>query len=294
MAPICASPNAIISESRSASTSTIPTLSGTSQRSGRSASSSRIWVRRCWPISTTCQRTAPTTGSSSSSRQGAASTAGAGHATSAASRARRRHKVAMPKRQLRGACSSTRLFASGRRSGVLGAEQGGNMRVKSVICSVGRSGYMHRDLMAIKSGARQDGFLFHGKALSPGFKRIVEPASIVSVMLELEDGQIAFGDCADVILAGVAGRDPAFRGEDHLDYLLSEVGPQLKGRAIGKFRDNAEEFDRYRRGGKPLHTAVRYGLTQALLHASALAQHRTMAEIIAGEYGTRSEERRVG
>ena len=160
------------------------------------------------------------------------------------------------------------------------------MRVKSVICSVGRSGYMHRDLMAIKSGARQDGFLFHGKALSPGFKRIVEPASIVSVMLELEDGQIAFGDCADVILAGVAGRDPAFRGEDHLDYLLSEIGPQLKGRAIGKFRDNAEEFDRYRRGGKPLHTAVRYGLTQALLHASALAQHRTMAEIIAGEYGT--------
>src|SRR5262249_19355700 len=139
---------------------------------------------------------------------------------------------------------------------------------------------------AIKSGARRDGFLFHGKALSPGFKRIVEPASIVSVMLELEDGQIAFGDCADVILAGVAGRDPAFRGEDRPAYRLSVLGPQLKGRAIGKFRDNAEEFARYRRGAKPLHTAVRYGLTQALLHASALAQHRTMAEIIAGEYGT--------
>jgi methylaspartate ammonia-lyase len=145
---------------------------------------------------------------------------------------------------------------------------------------------MHRDLMAIKSGAKQDGFVFHGKALSPGFEKIVEPSTIVSVMLELEDGQIAFGDCADVILAGVAGRDPAFRGEDHIDYLRGEIAPLLKGREVVTFRGNAEAFDQHRRGGKPLHTAVRYGLTQALLHATALAQKKTMAEIIAAEYGT--------
>ena len=160
------------------------------------------------------------------------------------------------------------------------------MRVRSVICSVGRSGYMHRDLMAMKSGARQDGFVFHGKALSHGFKKIVEPATIVSVMLELEDGQIAFGDCADVILAGVAGRDPAFRGEDHIDYLRSEIAPLLEGRDVAKFRDNAKELDQHRRGGKPLHTAVRYGVTQALLHATALSHKKTMAEIIAAEYAT--------
>src|SRR5258706_15920122 len=93
--------------------------------------------------------------------------------------------------------------------------QGDDMRVRSVICSVGRSGYMHRDLMAMKSGAKQDGFIFHGKAVSPGFKKIVEPATIVSVMVELEDGQIALCDCADVILAVVAGHGPAFYGEDH-------------------------------------------------------------------------------
>jgi methylaspartate ammonia-lyase len=160
------------------------------------------------------------------------------------------------------------------------------MRVKSVICSIGRSGYMHRDLLAIKSGATPDGFLFHGKPLSAGFKKIVEPATIVSVMLELEDGQIAFGDCADVILAGVAGRDPAFRGEEHVGYLRSEIAPLMVGRDVAKFRDNASEFDQYRRAGKPLHTAVRYGLTQALLHATALSRKRTMAEVIAAEYGT--------
>jgi len=59
------------------------------------------------------------------------------------------------------------------------------MRIKSVICSVGRSGYMHRDLMAIKAGAKPDGFLFHGKPHSAGFKKIVEPATIVSVQGEI-------------------------------------------------------------------------------------------------------------
>jgi methylaspartate ammonia-lyase len=160
------------------------------------------------------------------------------------------------------------------------------MHVRKVICAVGRSGYMHRDLVAIKSGAKADGFLFHGKALSPGFKKIVEPATIISVILELEDGQIAFGDCADVILAGIAGRDPAFRADEHVRYLRSEIAPLLTHLDISKFRANAEEFDRLQHDGKRLHTAVRYGITQALLHATALSHQRTMAEIIATEYGS--------
>jgi methylaspartate ammonia-lyase len=160
------------------------------------------------------------------------------------------------------------------------------MRIRSVICAAGQSGYMHRDLMAIKSGARADGFIFHGKALSPGFKRIVEPATTISVMLELEDGQIAFGDCADVILAGVAGRDAAFRAEEHIDYLRGEIAPMLRGLPISTFRDNAERFDALQLAGRPLHTALRYGITQALLHAAALATRRTMAEVIAAEYGS--------
>ena len=50
------------------------------------------------------------------------------------------------------------------------------MKIRQVICAPGRSGYMHRDLMAIKAGAKADGFLYHGKALSPGFTKIVEAA----------------------------------------------------------------------------------------------------------------------
>lgn len=161
------------------------------------------------------------------------------------------------------------------------------MKIRKVICAPGRSGYMHRDLMAIKAGAKQDGFLYQGKPVSPGFTdRIVEPATVISVMLELEDGQIAFGDCADVILAGVAGRDPAFNAKDHVDYLRSEIAPLLVGRDVGKFRANADQMDKHQRNGKPLHTAVRYGLTQSLLHATALSHKKTMAEVIAAEYGS--------
>src|SRR5687768_8848948 len=162
------------------------------------------------------------------------------------------------------------------------------MKVKDVICAAGRSGYMHRDLLAIKSGkAKPNGSLYEGAPMSPGFTRIIEPATIVSVMLVLEDGQVAFGDCADVILAGVAGRDPAFNAKGHIDYDRTDVAGALRGRDVSSFKANAEGMDGYVRAGGALHTAIRYGVSQALLHATALAHKQTMAEVIAREYGSR-------
>lgn len=161
------------------------------------------------------------------------------------------------------------------------------MKIKDVVCAAGRSGYMHRDLLAIKSGkAKPNGSLLEGTPMSPGFTRIIEPATIVSVMLLLEDGQIAFGDCADVILAGVAGRDPAFNAKGHIEYLSTEVADALRGLDVSSFKANAERMDGFRRNGERLHTAVRYGVSQALLHATSLAHRRTMAEVIASEYGS--------
>src|SRR6185436_7444041 len=65
------------------------------------------------------------------------------------------------------------------------AQTGGiAMKVKQVICAAGRSGYMHRDLLAIKSGkGKPNGSLYEGAPMSPGFTRIIEPATIISVML---------------------------------------------------------------------------------------------------------------
>ena len=168
------------------------------------------------------------------------------------------------------------------------------MKVKQVICATGRSGYMHRDLMAIKAGARQDGMIFHGPTVTPGFKKIVEPATIISVMLILEDGQIAFGDCADVILAGIAGRDPVFNAADYLEVMQGPVAASLTGRDVSTFKANADELDKMTVHGKRLHTALRYGITQALLNACALSLKQTMAEVIAREYGSTLSKKPIG
>ena len=159
------------------------------------------------------------------------------------------------------------------------------MKIKDVIPVVGRSGFFNRDLAAVKAGARADGFAYPGKPVSPGFEKIVQPGTAISVMLLLDDGQVAFGDCTDVILTGVAGRDPLFQAEQHLGLLRSAMREVLCGRSIDRFRDLAEEVDELVHDAKRLHTALRYGVTQALLHGAALANHCTMAEIVSREYG---------
>src|ERR1700686_2212809 len=137
------------------------------------------------------------------------------------------------------------------------------MNIADVVCAAGRAGFFNRDLAAIKAGAKADGFAYPGRPVSPGFTRIVQPGTAISVMLRLEDGQVAFGDCMDVILSGVAGRDPLFRAEEHLEFLRTEMRARLRGRPIGRFRPLAEEVDRSEHRGQPLHTALRYGISQA-------------------------------
>jgi methylaspartate ammonia-lyase len=59
----------------------------------------------------------------------------------------------------------------------------------------------------------------------------------------------------------------------------------LLGRELDSFKELAEEFDKLRVNGDRLHTAIRYGLTQALLDAVAKAKKKTMTEVVAEEYG---------
>jgi methylaspartate ammonia-lyase len=151
--------------------------------------------------------------------------------------------------------------------------------------SSGRSSFLHQDREAIRRGATPNGYLFDGQPILPGFDTITQPAGIVSVMLMLEDGSLAYGDCADVILAGYAGRDRPFKPEEHLEQLRNVIAPRLVGRELDLFKPLAEEFDALEIDGAPLHMAVRYGVTQALLHGVAVARREQMAEVVAREYG---------
>ena len=167
------------------------------------------------------------------------------------------------------------------------------MKIIDVVCSTGRTGFYFDDQRAIKSGAEHDGFTYLGQPKTEGFTSIRQAGESISVMLILEDGQVAYGDCAAVQYSGAGGRDPLFLAEDFMPIIEKEIAPKLIGRELESFKEMAEEFDHMLVNGKRLHTAMRYGITQAILDAVAKAKKVTMAEIVRDEYKTGVEISRI-
>lgn len=93
------------------------------------------------------------------------------------------------------------------------------MKIVNVVCAPGRTGFFFDDQKAIKSGAKSDGAAYIGQPVTSGFKSIRQAGESISVMLVLEDGQIAWGDCAAVQYSGAGGRDPLFLAEDFIPAL---------------------------------------------------------------------------
>lgn len=160
------------------------------------------------------------------------------------------------------------------------------MRIVDVVCSAGKTGFYFDDQRAIKNGAGQDGFAYIGEPVTEGFTSIRQAGEAISVQLILEDGQVAFGDCAAVQYSGAGGRDPLFLAKDFIPVIEKEIAPKLIGKELDNFKSLAEEFDGMLLDGKRLHTAIRYGITQALLDAVAKARKVTMAEVIQKDYNT--------
>ena len=160
------------------------------------------------------------------------------------------------------------------------------MKIIDIICSAGKTGFYFDDQRAIKAGAGHDGFDYVGEPITEGFKRIRQAGESISVMFILEDGQVAHGDCAAVQYSGAGGRDPLFLASDFIPVIKNEIAPKLIGRDVNEFRPLAEELDTMELNGKRLHTAIRYGLTQAILDAAAKTNKVTMAEIVKKEYAT--------
>lgn len=167
------------------------------------------------------------------------------------------------------------------------------MKIIDVVCSTGRTGFYFDDQRAIKRGAEHDGFSYVGESVTEGFKSIRQAGESISVMIILEDGQVAYGDCAAVQYSGAGGRDPLFLSKDFIPIIEKEIAPKLIGRKLESFKLLAEEFDHMLVNGKRLHTAIRYGITQAILDAVAKSKKVTMAEIVREEYNTGVEIKRI-
>ena len=159
------------------------------------------------------------------------------------------------------------------------------MKIARATFAPGFSSFYFDDQKAIKEHAKQDGFMYVGSVRTPGFSKIRQAGECVSILLELEDGSIAVGDCAAVQYSGAGGRDPLFLGSQFVPYLERNIRPLLEGREARDFVENARYFDSVEVDGRLLHTAIRYGVSQALLDAAALATRKLKVEVICDEYG---------
>lgn len=152
--------------------------------------------------------------------------------------------------------------------------------IERVLATRAVTGYYSDDQAAILDGARRDGFGYLGDPLTPSMHAVRQPGEAVSVMLVLSDGQVALGDCASVQYSGVGGRAEPFSAANGIDQVERLAGA-LIGRDVSAFREADGSLEQaYERS----HPAVAYGVSQALLHAAALAGRRTMAEQVQLEY----------
>ena len=163
------------------------------------------------------------------------------------------------------------------------------MKIKDVILTPSYTGFYFDDQLAIKKGAKLDGFNYVGEPMTEGFSQIRQAGEAISIQLILEDGTVALGDCAAVQYSGAGGRDPLFLASDFIPFIEKNIVPLLIGLDVSEFRPLAEKFDKLEVNGKRLHTAIRYGLTQAFLHATSLVHKITMAEIIRKEYNIKND-----
>ena len=159
------------------------------------------------------------------------------------------------------------------------------MKIIDLVCSAGRTGFYFDDQRAIKQGAGHDGTFYVGTPVTAGFRSVRQAGESISVMLILEDGQMAYGDCAAVQYSGAGGRDPLFLAEDFIPVIEQYIKPQLVGKEANDFRGLCAMMEAIEVDGKRLHTAIRYGLSQAILDAVAKATGRMMCEVVADEYG---------
>ena len=159
------------------------------------------------------------------------------------------------------------------------------MKIIDVVCSGGRTGFYFDDQRAIKGGAGHDGVFYVGAPVTEGFTSVRQAGESISVMLVLEDGQVAYGDCAAVQYSGAGGRDPLFLAKDFIPIIDKYIKPQLVGKEAADFRGLCAMMEAIQVEGKRLHTAIRYGVSQAILDAVAKASNRLMCEVVADEYG---------
>ncbi|MER9371960.1 methylaspartate ammonia-lyase [Mesorhizobium sp. M0491] len=166
------------------------------------------------------------------------------------------------------------------------------MHIKDILLAPGNGAFFYDDQAAIRSGASQDGFIYIGKPITPGFTSIRIPASSLSIGLVLADDTVVWGDMMSVQYSGAGGRDALFESDQISELTSRAVAPRLLDVDASLYLDAcAKVFEPV--GHKRLPLAIEYGVSQALLRAAAHLQCTTMAEVVCSEFNLPLPTRRV-
>lgn len=157
------------------------------------------------------------------------------------------------------------------------------MNIESISAIPGYSGFFFDDQRAIKQGRPENGFTYSGEPLTDGYEAIRQAGEALIISLELSDGSSVRGDCAAVQYSGVGGRDPLFKAQEYAPIVEGIVAESLVGRDAAMFGENVAEVESLTTNGSQLHTAIRYGASQALLKAASRACGVTQTEVLAQE-----------
>jgi len=160
------------------------------------------------------------------------------------------------------------------------------MQITDIHATPGYAGFFFDDQRAIKAGASQDGFTYEGEPVTDGFDAIRQAGESLLVEVELTDDTLHRGDCTAVQYSGAGGRDPLFRADRYAPVVENDVADALAGRDATAFLENADTLETLQVEGTQLHTAIRYGVSQALLEAAAAATNTTKTDVLADALGT--------
>ncbi len=157
-------------------------------------------------------------------------------------------------------------------------------KIEEILVSPGLAGFFFDDQRAIKEDAEPDGAAYRGKPKTDGFTQVRQAGESILIEILLSDGSVARGDCAAVQYSGTGGRDPLFLSEEFIPVIKNHVRPELLGREAENFGELAALVEEMTVEGRQLHTALRYGFSQALLDAAALSRGITRSEVLLDEY----------
>ena len=154
------------------------------------------------------------------------------------------------------------------------------MKIADVLFTPVRGAFLYDDQAAIRAGRMQDGVAYLGEPVTPGFTRVRQPSTALSIGLLLDDGMVIWGDLVSVQYSGAAGRDPLF-DPVRIEALCREVlVPRLVGLDATQGAANCIRALAYTETGR-LPLAIEYGASQALLKAAAYSRRLTLAETVA-------------